>query len=56
MERCKKFTEKEKKVIGHAIAHLNGYVLILEKEKRIPALAVKEDIAKLKKILRCKWK
>lgn len=36
--------------INSAIAHLNGYVLILEKEKNIPALAVKENIKNLKKL------
>lgn len=34
--------------INNAIAHLNGYALILEKEKNIPAFAVKETITELK--------
>ena len=39
-----------KTIIKNAIAHLNGYVFILEK-KGIPPLAVKENIEKLKEII-----
>lgn len=41
---------KSKTIIKNAIAHLNGYVAILEIEKCIPTLAVKETIAELKKL------
>ena len=36
--------------IDSAIAHLNGYVLILEEQKNIPAPAVKETIEDLRKL------
>ena len=40
----------KKTAIKDAIAHLNGYVAILEMAQKIPALAVKETIKELKKI------
>ena len=38
------------KTISDSIAHLNGYVMILEKEKNIPAIGVRNNITKLKKL------
>ena len=38
------------KTISDSISHLNGYVLILEKEKNIPAIGVRNNIKKLKKL------
>jgi hypothetical protein len=43
---------KKRKVIDDAIAHLNGYVMILEKAHHIPALAVRDNIKELKELKR----
>ena len=43
--------EKIKIAVRNAIAHLNGYAVILEKEKKIPPLAVRNAIKALKKLL-----
>jgi hypothetical protein len=48
-----KVTKKEKKrVIDDAVAHLNGYVMVLEKGHNIPALAVRDTIKDLKELKR----
>ena len=44
--------EKIKIAVRNAISHLRGYVVILEKEKNIPPLAVRNAIKALEKLLK----
>ena len=43
-------TKKCKRVISNAIAHLNGYALIVEKKTGYIPVAVKDTIKDLRKI------
>lgn len=52
MAKFKVSNKRKKVIIDDAIAHLNGYVLILEKGHYIPALAVRDTIKDLKELKR----
>jgi hypothetical protein len=47
-----KIRQAKARAIKDAIAHLNGYVLIVEAQTGFPAIAVKENIKELEEIMK----